>query len=259
MAIKMVFGIQKGGCSKTTTSGIFAHQLLARGHSVLAVDMDSQGNLTELLTQRPANEFSDQSILEAFRDENAKPYIYHVTEQLHVLPANNLLATLPRLLYTMYGLTSNRVYTSLRELLEHIASDYDYIIIDTPPTLSEHTVSALVAADWVLVMFESSQWCYSAVPNFMDSVEVARKLNPTLQIAGIVRTLNDVRRTDNKEFNDLIAEDYPDLVFDTVIRRRAAAGRLAIYGLGDANPEMESALEQYAPLFEEVLNRVRQG
>jgi len=257
MAKKIAFGIQKGGCSKTTTSGIFAHQLLARGSRVLAVDMDCQGNFTELLTNQSANDFSDRSVLEAIQEENIRPYIHSITDKLHILPANNLLATLPRLLYLKYGFQSNRVYTALRELLRPVEDDYDYIIIDTPPALSEHTVGAFVASDWVVVMFECSQWCYSAIPNFMDSVDVARRLNDKLQIAGIVRTLNDVRRTDNKEFNQLIADDYPDLVFKTIIRRKAATGRLPIYGLGETNPEMNEALAQFTPLFEEVMNRVQ--
>ncbi|SFV03945.1 ParA family protein [Alicyclobacillus macrosporangiidus] len=257
MATKISFGIQKGGCSKTTTSGIFIHQLVTRDFRGLAIDMDSQGNLTELLTNQSANEFADRSVLEAIRDENIHPYIYKITDKLHILPANNLLATLPRLLYQKYGFHSNRVYTILRDLLREVEDEYDYIIIDTPPALSEHTVQALVASDWVVVMFECSQWCFSAIPNFMDSVEVARKLNPHLQVAGIVRTLNDIRRSDNKEFNELIAETYPDLVFETIIRRKAATGRLPIYGLGEANPEMAEALAQYESLFEEVMRRVQ--
>lgn len=257
MAVKIAFGIQKGGCSKTTTSGIFAYQLLSQNHRVLAVDMDCQGNFTELLTNLSANQFAERSVLEAIREESAEPYIYQINDKLHLLAANNLLATLPRELFQKYGFHSNRVYTALRDLLQPIEANYDFIVIDTPPALSEHTMQAFVASDYVVVMFECSQWCYSAVPNFMESVEVAKRINPTLSIAGIVRTLNDVRRTDNKEFNELIAEDYPELVFDTVIRRKAAAGRLPIYGLGEENPEMNEALAQYEPLFKEVMERVR--
>ncbi|CAI8945294.1 chromosome partitioning protein [Brevibacillus sp. IT-7CA2] len=255
MATVICFGIQKGGCSKTTTAGIVSH-MFSRGYKVLAVDMDCQGNLTELLTDKTANEFSDQTILEALRDTNAEPYIYKINENLDILPANNLLAILPRTLFEMFGLKSQAIYLQLKEILQPLQDKYDYIIIDTPPSLSEHTMNALVASDYVVVMYESSAWCYSAVPNFLDSVEVAKQLNPRLNIVGILRTLNDVRRYDSKAFNDLIAEEYPELVFETILKRKAATGRLSYYGFKNNPTEINEALDQFEDFFKEMNARV---
>ncbi|WP_126430066.1 ParA family protein [Brevibacillus marinus] len=255
MATSICFGIQKGGCSKTTTAGIVSY-MFAENSRVLAVDMDCQGNLTELLTKKAASEFVDNTILEALRDSDAEKYIFRVNDRLDVLPANNLLAILPRTLYEKFGLRSRSVYLQLRKILQPLQDRYDYIIIDTPPALSEHTMNALVASDYVVVMYESSAWCYSAVPNFIDSVSVAKQLNPQLKIAGILRTLNDVRRYDSKAFNDLIAEEYPDLVFQTIIRRKAATGRLSYYGFTDENNEIDEAIDQFKDFFKELNERV---
>lgn len=256
MAITISFGVQKGGASKTTTAGIVAH-LFSQDSRVLAVDMDCQGNLTEMLTNIAADEFHERTILEAIKENDASPYIHQVSDVLHVLPANNLLTLLPRYLYQAHGFDDSSIYKVLDQILEPIRDRYDWIVIDTPPALSEATMNSLVASDFVVVMFESSQWCYSAIPNFLESVVLAQGLNPRLQVAGILRTLNDVRRSDAKAFNDLIAEEYPDITFETVIRRKAAAGRLAISGFNpNENKELDEALEQYRNFYEELRKRV---
>lgn len=256
MAITISLGIQKGGCSKTSTSGILIHFLNRDGKKVLAIDMDSQGNLTELLTSKPCMDFEKQTILEAMIEKDPEKYIYRISDQLDLLPSNNLLAMLPRHLYQEFGFNNAAIYLQLTELLQPLKEKYDYIIIDTPPALSEHTLNALAASDFVIVMYESSQWCYSAIPNFMGSVEVAKNLNPDLRIAGILRTLNDVRRYDSKEFNEMIQEEYPELVFDTIIRRKASTGRLPIFGF-EGNKELQDAIDQFVPFYKELLHRVQ--
>ncbi|WP_338754945.1 ParA family protein [Bacillus sp. FJAT-52991] len=263
MAITMTMGIQKGGCGKSTTTGILAYLLKENGYRVLAIDMDSQGNLTELLSEQPSNEFMGKSILEAIQENDAKKYIVPVTENLDLLPANNFLATLPRWIYTGKTYQGEAVPFKgnpsmiLDKLLDQVREEYDFIVLDTPPSLSEQTTNALVASDYVVVMYECSNWCYSAIPNFMDSVNGAKELgNRNTQVIGILRTMNDVRRSDAKAFNEIIAEDYPDLVFATVITRKAPVGRLALYGFTD-NAELKQALDQYKNFYEELIQRVQ--
>src|SRR3954453_9310223 len=93
-------GIQKGGCGKSTTTGVLAYLLRENGYRVLVVDMDSQGNLTELLSEQPSNEFIGRSVLEAMQYNDVECYITPITENLDLLPATNFLATLPRWIYT---------------------------------------------------------------------------------------------------------------------------------------------------------------
>jgi chromosome partitioning protein len=255
-------GIQKGGCGKSTTTGILSYLLKEDGYRVLAIDMDSQGNLTELLSEQPSNEFVEKSVLEAMQQHDIKSYIVPIAENLDLLPANNFLATLPRWIYTgktYQGETipySGNPTSILDSALEQVRDKYDFIVIDTPPSLSEQTTNALCASEYVVVLFESSNWCYSAIPNFMDSIISANEFGKRdTKVIGILRTLNDVRRTDAKAFNEMIEEDYPNDVFKTVITRKAPVGRLALYGFNE-NTELKKALEPYKSFYKELMERV---
>lgn len=255
MSAKIItFGIQKGGSSKTTTSGIVAY-LLSQDYRVLAVDMDSQGNLTELLTMRDIEEFRERTVLEAMEDGDAASYIYRITDALHLMPAEDLLATFPRWLYNDYK--GSEPALVLANTLASVRDNYDYIIIDTPPALGDQSMVALAASDYVVAMFEASKFCYSALGRFLRSCgEVRRLVNPDLKIAGILRCLIDSRRSDNKALIELVLDDYGDTCFEQVLTRNAAAGRVAIKGLFN-NPEINAAVSQYRPFVEELIERVQ--
>ncbi|OXS74208.1 ParA family protein [Domibacillus enclensis] len=265
MAATITFGIQKGGCGKSTTAGIFSYLLHQDGFRVLTIDMDSQGNLTELLSEKPSNEFIGASVLEAMQQNDVRAHLHPVTEKWDLLPANNFLATFPRWIYTGKTYNGDNVPFSgnpsliLDELLNQVRDDYDYIIIDTPPSLSEQTTNALCASEHVVVMFECSNWCYSAIPNFMSSIDAANDFGSRgTKMTGILRTMNDVRRSDAKAFNELIAEDYPDDVFKTIITRKAPIGRLSLYGFSE-NSELKSGIDQYQNFYKEMIHRVQNG
>jgi len=256
-------GIQKGGCGKSTTTGILSYLLKKDGYRVLAIDMDSQGNLTELLSEKPSNDFVGKSVLEAMQHNDIKSYIEPISDTLDLLPANNFLATLPRWIYTGKTYQGESIPYSgnptgiLDNALEQVRDEYDFIIIDTPPSLSEQTTNALCASEYVVVLFESSNWCYSAIPNFMDSVISANEFGKRdTKVIGILRTLNDARRTDAKAFNEMIEEDYPNDVFETIITRKAPVGRLALYGFNE-NSELSQALKQYKSFYKELIQRVK--
>ena len=225
--------------------------------------MDSQGNLTELLSEQPSNDFMGKSVLEAMQQNDIKSYIVPIAENLDLLPATNFLATLPRWIYTGKTYQGETIpfrgnpSLILDAALEQVRDDYDFIVIDTPPSLSEQTTNALCASDYVVVLFESSNWCYSAIPNFMDSVVSANEFGKRgTKVIGILRTLNDVRRNDSKAFNDLIAEDYPNEIFQTIISRKAPTGRFSLYGFNE-NSELRQALKPYQHFYEELMERVQ--
>lgn len=267
----ITFSIQKGGTSKTTSVAVIAY-LLSQQYKVLAVDMDSQGNLTEMLTQQDIYDFEDATVFEALQDLDARPYVHSIKENLDILTAQDDLAIFSRHIYTKYVerdsdgsiltdidgeiVISKNAALALRNTLETVKDNYDFIVIDTPPSLSDHTVNALAASDGVVVIYETSQFCYSAVPRFIDTVKMAQeRLNPGLQLLGILPTMIDSRRMDAKAYLELIKEDYEDLVFDTVIRRKAAIARLPVNGFTE-NSELNEALEQYRSLLKELVDRV---
>ena len=263
----ITLGLQKGGVSKTTTTGVLSYLLSKDGYKTLAIDMDSQGNLTELLTNQSANNFLNQSVFEAIVYKQPEKYIYTINDSLDMLPANNFFASFSRWLYRGKVPHTKKTEVSvpydgshieqLNLMLQPIKNQYDYILIDTPPALSEQTTNALVASNAVIVLFESSKFCYSAIPNFMDTIEHIQGM-ARLNILGILRNLNDARRKDAQFFNNLIAKEYPELVFDTVISRKAATGRLPLSGF-ENNDELNNALRQYKGFYQEFLMRIKEG
>jgi len=262
----ITFGLQKGGVSKTTTTGIMTYLMSKEKKKVLAVDFDSQGNLTELLTNQPANNFLNKSIFEAIALREYKQpsdFIYQVNDYIDVLPANNLLSSYPRWLYTnnLTNIEEKVFYkgssvSQLNLMLEIIKSEYDYILIDTPPALSEQTTNALAASDYVVVLYECSKFCYSAIENFLETIElIQNSVNKGIINLGILRTLSDKRRKDAHFFNEVIEKEYPKLVFETIITRKATTGRLPLRGF-DKNHELDEALSQYVDFYDEILQRI---
>ena len=252
MAKVITFGVEKGGAAKTTTCGVIAY-LLSQKKKVLVLDMDSQGNLTELLTGMDSAEFAGRSILTALRENDADKYTIILNDRLHLIAGQTELAKFPRWLYEQY---KGNKSLALRHVLEQVENKYDYVLIDTPPALGDATINALAASHFVVAMYEASKYCYSALGRFLSTVEAVKIVNPELKVAGIVTTLMDLRRADNKALLELVREEYKDLCFKTVIFRKAATGRLSIYGFGE-NHELKQAVGQFEPLVKEIIKQCR--
>lgn len=254
MAKVITFGIQKGGAGKTTTAAITAYMLAQTGNKVLAIDLDSQGNLTEMLTQQDIENFAGATSLTALQKCRTDGCIYRVSDNLDIMPAEDLMATFSRWLYSEYQ--GNKHTLVLKETIEPIKANYDYIIIDTPPALGDQTINAIAASDAVVVMFETSKFCYSALGRFLENAEsIKERFNPDLKVAGILRCIVDHRRADAKAFMDLVEDDYPGMVFDSIINRRAFIGRLSIIGFYD-NPEVKQVMVEHEDFLGELLKRV---
>ena len=254
MSVKISFSNQKGGAAKTTSSAICAWLLSEEGKKVLAVDMDGQANLTETLTLADAAEtFGDQTVMEAIESADPTPYIVKVTENLHLLPSDEYLSRLASFLYQ--HVSAGDRATRLRNTLQKVDEDYDYILIDTPPSLGEHTINSVAASDYVIVMFEPSKYCYNAIPRFLNFCRDVSEINPDLDVAGILCTKMDFRRSDIKDLYDLLKDEYGDLVFDSYVKHRAATGRIAFDGFED-NEELRYAVDQYKKVIKEFKKRV---
>ena len=255
-AIVITFGISKGGCSKTTSCGITAH-LLSKKHKVLAIDMDGQGNLTQFLTSEDelCDVFEERTILEAMKERNIKKYIVKVNEDLHVVPSNDYLALFARYLYTeVKGENKNLV---LAKTLEPVLSEYDFILLDTPPALGELTINAISASDYAVVMMDGSKFCLDAIHKFIEICAASKENgNPDLEVAGILFSIVDPRVVDTKVMVQVMDEDYPGYRFETTIHRKAATKRLAIYGF-ENNPELKKGVGEYMLFVEELKNRVK--
>jgi len=259
VAITITVGIQKGGCGKTLTSGILAHLLSQRGYKVLAVDMDSQGNLTQLLTEvEDIYVFRGRTIMDAVKNGLSEDHIVVVDDNLHIIPSNDLLA-----LYSSYIATAKAKNSTnfdfnmtLSYVLAPVQDRYDFIIIDTPPALSEQTLNSMAASDYIITMFEASNFCLAAIPRYFETyIRLKEKVNPNLKMLGVVRTLIDVRRVDNNMLINTIDEMIEGVCFRNIINRTAAVGRIGLRGFKN-NDELKKALEQHEVLLDEILGRI---
>lgn len=248
MAITITFGNQKGGVGKSTTSATIAFLLAERGYKVLAVDMDSQANMVQMIANTDdLLQYEKRTIKEGIEEGDLRPYILAATDHLHFIPADDYLVLINEV----------RDIRRLKRSLEPVQDYYDFIIIDTPPALSKQTINALMVSDYIVVMFQTEKLPYNALPRFLDSIEGAVQAgNENLKIAGVLSTLVDGRRTDGKELLELVREEYGDLVFQTVLPRNAKISRLSVYGFFD-NPELKEAVKHHNEFLEELLAYVR--
>lgn len=250
-ATVITYSLQKGGVGKTTTCGLSAYLLSEQGYKVLAIDMDSQGNLTQLISGFDELEpFYEDTIKEAMETGEVNPFIKVASDNLHYVAADDYLV-----LINDYDGNKKKSFL-LHDAIRSVKKEYDFILIDTPPNLSIQTINALIASDYVVIMFETAKFSYNAIPRFIDSIEGARNNgNPDLKIAGVLATLSDARRTDNKELLSVVQEEYKNLMFKTVIPRRATIGRLSVHGFFD-NPEINEATKAHKEFIKELLDRV---
>lgn len=252
MAAVISFGIQKGGVGKTTTTGLTSF-LLSKEHRVLAVDFDSQGNLTQFLTQRNIYDFTKRTVLEACKEQDARPFIVPVTDTLHMLTAEDFLAGFPQWLYREY---KGEPTTVLRNTLSTVQDDYDYILIDLPPNLGDHTINGLTASDFAVVMLQSEPFCYDALDRYLELLGHVQGLNPALRLAGILTTMLDSRASLDNAILERARGEYGGIVFDAIIRRRSRIKEFTVMGIQDHLKIDRDALENYTQFAEELVERV---
>lgn len=254
MAITISFGIQKGGVGKTTACAITSY-LLSKDAKVLAIDFDSQGNLTEFLTRRDIYDFTKQTILEAIQEKNPNPYIVRVTDNLDIIPAEDILSTFSRWIYRDYKGDPTQ---ALRKTLELVKKRYDYILIDLPPNLGDQTVNGLTASDYAVVILQSEPFCYSALERYLETLQIIqRKTNEKLALAGILIAMSERRASLDNNIVDKAREEYGSMVFDSTIKRRTRIKEFVLEGIKDSTKADQEVLEPYIEFVKELKQRVK--
>lgn len=258
MAIVISYMLQKGGTGKSTQTGIMAWLLARQGKRVLVVDMDSQGNASTLLSQQDAYAFSNETVLEAIEDNDTKPYTVAISDKLHLIPADDLLATYDT---RIYEIQSEQQRTShpvlyLRDLLSTVSNEYDYVLIDCPPSLNQQTISALAASNYVVTVLQTEVYAFQALNRFFETLFYVKKgLNPDLVMLGISAGLMD-RYTLQTAILEAVQDKYGSVVFNTILRRLARIAEFATTGISDTRAEQKNALSQYENLLQEMLKRI---
>ena len=245
MATTIAVLSQKGGTGKTTLTRSLAEGLGLAGLSVLAIDADPQGNLSEYFGV-PADAYptlgevltGHETAISAVRDER-------------ILPANLGLAEAELVLAG----EPDRERT-LRNALREPKRQFDVILIDCPPTLGLLTVNALVASDRAILSTEAAHFSRQGTEQAMEVIRLAREnLNPSLDLLGILLNIADMRTKHARETLDELREEFGDKVFDTVIRRSIVYPESARAGKSIFEFDRRRANE-YAELTVEVLERL---
>jgi chromosome partitioning protein len=249
---------QKGGVGKTTTAINLGASLALAEKRILLVDMDPQGNLTSGVGLK--DQVTDaETIYEAITADTdagngGAPVLPTAVQNLFLIPANRNLAGAE---IELVGMTQRE--TRLRLLLERLRGQYDFIMIDTPPSLGLLTVNALVAADAVLIPLHCE---YFALEGIADLVATLRRvrgaLNPNLDIEGVLLTMHDERTNLGSQVAKDIRNFFQEKVFQTVIPRNIRLGEAPSHGMPVILYDVKSrGSEAYLALARELLARER--
>ena len=243
---------QKGGVGKTTTVVSLASYLALDGHSVLLVDMDPQGNATSGLgIDRAAIESSVYDVLLAgalLRDVVQDTGV----GRLSVLPSDRSLAGAEVEL-----VPSSARERRLKQVLQLAEEDYDFILLDCPPSLGLLTVNSLTAADSVLIPLQCEYYALEGLGQLMATIELIREhLNPDLQLKGVILTMHDGRTSLSADVTAEVRRHLGAKVFDAVVPRSVRLAEAPSYGqpIAQYSPGSRGALA-YQALTAELLVR----
>lgn len=242
---------QKGGVGKTTTSVNLAAGLANLGQRVLGIDLDAQANLSAHLGYVVDEDSDAGSMYDVLRHgSKIDDVIVTIDENLYLAPSSLLLSAAD---LDLGGVIGRELL--LRQALSSMEANFDFIIIDCPPSLGLLSLNGLVAASRVIVPVQSEFLALHGVRQLLDTIDQVRSAyNPHLKIGGVLLCLHDSRRRLSKTVADTVREYFADLVFDTVIRTNVALAEAPASGTSifKYDPKCPGSLD-YKSLAEEVL------
>ena len=244
----IAFANQKGGVAKTTTTLNLAVAFAEQGLKVLAVDLDPQGNLT--MSQGLNPDTIERSMFDVLVHRlPIQEIVHHVEVDLAVSSID--LAGAELALSSLIGRER-----ALEKALLPVKPEYDYVLIDTPPSLGLLTINALVASDSVIVPVQCEYLSLRGLVQLENTLSMIREnLNPHVAIGGILPTMYDTRTLHSREAIEILEENFGDLVFKTRIRKTVRYAEAPVKGSSIIKYDPNGpAAEAYRSLAKEVLD-----
>lgn len=253
MATVIAVTNQKGGVGKTTTSINLAYFLAKAGKKTLLIDFDPQGNATSGLG-------IDKSDLVATMTDVIKG---NVTFEQVIIPTEHknlwIAPTTSVLANTEVELTQvDKRFSRLKMAIESTKDSYDYIIIDSPPSLSLLTVNGLISARYVLLPVQAEFYALEGLGQLLETMKLVRKgMNPHLELLGVLPTMMDSRTTLSNQVHAEIKRHFPGKVFDVTIPRNIRLAEAPSHGIPiGVYDKFSKGSRAYKALAKEVIDRV---
>lgn len=243
---------QKGGVGKTTSSINIAFYLAKAGKKTLLVDFDPQGNATSGLGIDKSE--LDVTVADVVTGQRKLAEVIIPTEfkNLSVAPA------MPTLANTEVEIAqAEHRFSRLKYAIESLNTDYEYIIIDCPPSLSLLTVNALIAAKYVLLPVQAEFYALEGLGQLLETMKLVRKnLNPTLDLIGVLPTMVDSRTSLSSQVLSEIAKHFPAKIFKTTIPRNVRLAEAPSHGVPiGAYDRFSKGARAYKAAAKEVMER----
>lgn len=243
---------QKGGVGKTTTAINLSSSLASMGKKVLSLDMDPQGNMTSGLGVDKDEVEKTVYDLIIGNAEVKECICKDALDNIDVLPSNiNLSAAEIELIGV-----ENKEYI-LKNEIDKIKDNYDFIIIDCPPALSMLTINAMTTADSVIVPIQCEYYALEGLSQLIHTIELVKeRLNPNLEIEGVVFTMYDARTNLSLQVVENVKDNLEQNIYKTIIPRNIRLAEAPSYGLPiNLYDPKSTGAESYMMLAEEVINK----
>lgn len=253
MATVITVTNQKGGVGKTTTSINLAYFLAKSGKKTLLIDFDPQGNATSGLG---VDKQSLEGTMTDVMYESKKLTDVMIDTQYKNL---SLAPSTPHLANAEAELTkAERRFTRLKQAIDNLDEQFDFVIIDNPPSLSLLTVNSLIASRYILLPVQAEFYALEGLGQLLETMKLVRKsLNPTLDIIGVLNTMVDSRTTLSKQVQDEVKRHFPGRVFDVSIPRNIRLAEAPSHGVPiGVYDRFSKGSRAYKALAKEVRSRV---